>query len=279
MPEDKVHRAHDTNPSSDTKCDIIQPQYGSLPEFGRRGFGCLNFPDRSIGKSAYAIFRLANQVFGFNGWSAQIKYVKPLDDIEHDEKQIHIFDACVCVKLKNGVIHDGFGVGENENTKTAYSSAVTSAFKDALSKFHVCFDTSDSKFDNIDFKVQFDQNKEIAQLKEIEIVPIPPQSTNITTNTAVKQKTATANTKPNSSHSDKSKTSIYSNQKHPVKTKQTNIPQPKHPTQPIQSKDKRSTIGDNDKPRKTQFTVDFGPRRPNAGDTLKVNNGKRPKLD
>lgn len=64
--------------------------------------------------SSHIIFSLANEVFGYNGWSSEIVHIHLVDETidEENEQYSARFDAIVRVILKDGTYNDELGTGE-----------------------------------------------------------------------------------------------------------------------------------------------------------------------
>lgn len=86
---------------------------------------------------------LANDTFGFNGWSSEIRNIS-MDycDIGADKRVSLGVTALIRVTLKDGTFHEDVGFGHIENAKTKYMAfdkckkeATTDALKRALRKF------------------------------------------------------------------------------------------------------------------------------------------------
>lgn len=90
----------------------------------------------------WRIIGLANKIFGFDGWSSEIKSLA--EDYNLDENgKISVGYSCLCrVTLKNGIFKEDIGFGNSENQKMrgmaiekAKKEAVTDALKRALRQF------------------------------------------------------------------------------------------------------------------------------------------------
>lgn len=100
----------------------------------------------------WLIISLANQIFGFDGWSSEVKsFTQEYSDIT--DNKISIGYTCVCrVTLKNGMYKEDVGFGSAENQKIkglaiekAKKEASTDAIKRALRQFgnalgNCCYD-------------------------------------------------------------------------------------------------------------------------------------------
>lgn len=92
--------------------------------------------------AAEKVINLANEVFGFNGWSSGIQNVH-VDYVEEKEGRISMScSAIVRVTLKDGTYHEDVGCGSIENSKTKAAAfekvkkeAATDALKRALRNF------------------------------------------------------------------------------------------------------------------------------------------------
>lgn len=86
---------------------------------------------------------LANDAFGFNGWSSEVRNIT-IDycDVDPDKRVSLGVTATVRVNLQDGTFHEDVGFGHVENAKTKYMAfdkckkeATTDALKRALRKF------------------------------------------------------------------------------------------------------------------------------------------------
>lgn len=85
---------------------------------------------------------LANEVFGFNGWSSEILYWG-VDFVDCEDGRVSLGISCmVRIHLRDGTFHDdiGYGSAENQRSKAAAyekarKEAVTDAMKRALRVF------------------------------------------------------------------------------------------------------------------------------------------------
>jgi DNA repair and recombination protein RAD52 len=90
----------------------------------------------------WRIIGLANKIFGFDGWSSEIKSFKEEYNIDIDNK-ISVGYSCICrVILKNGIYKEDIGFGSSDNQKMrglaiekAKKEACTDALKRALRQF------------------------------------------------------------------------------------------------------------------------------------------------
>ncbi|KAH8554820.1 Rad52/22 double-strand break repair protein [Umbelopsis sp. PMI_123] len=91
----------------------------------------------------HTIINLANKLFGFNGWSSEIKSMTTdyIDVLENGRMNICI-SVVMRVTLKDGTFHEDIGVGSMENCKSkaigiqkAKKEAVTDATKRAIRYF------------------------------------------------------------------------------------------------------------------------------------------------
>ncbi|KAI9284236.1 Rad52 22 double-strand break repair protein [Umbelopsis sp. AD052] len=100
-----------------------------------------------VGKMVYVeghtIINLANKLFGFNGWSSEIKSMTTdyIDVLENGKMNICI-SVVMRVTLKDGTFHEDIGVGFMENCRSkaigiqkAKKEAVTDATKRAIRYF------------------------------------------------------------------------------------------------------------------------------------------------
>lgn len=87
--------------------------------------------------------QMANRIFGYNGWSSEIKSFSIVDIEENiDKRYTALVNAHVRVTLSNGVYREDLGCGIVENIKgkskalqKAHKIAVTDALKRALKQF------------------------------------------------------------------------------------------------------------------------------------------------
>jgi len=85
---------------------------------------------------------LANEIFGFNGWSHSVSQ-QTIDFVDHSQGKFYVgVSAFVKVQLKDGVFHEdiGYGVSEGMRSKAlsiekARKEAVTDGLKRALKSF------------------------------------------------------------------------------------------------------------------------------------------------
>ncbi|KAF2100716.1 RAD52 DNA repair protein, partial [Rhizodiscina lignyota] len=94
--------------------------------------------------AAEKVINLANEVFGFNGWSSSIQNVQ-IDFVDESQSTGKIslgLSTIVRVTLKDGAFHEDIGYGQIENCKgkaaafeKAKKEAATDALKRALRNF------------------------------------------------------------------------------------------------------------------------------------------------
>lgn len=122
----------------------LGPEYLSV----RQGFGSTKLTY----VEGWLIISLANKIFGFDGWSSEIKeYVEEYR--EEIDGKFSIGFSCICrVTLKNGISKEDVGFGSSENQKSkclsiekAKKEAATDALKRALRQFgnalgNCCYD-------------------------------------------------------------------------------------------------------------------------------------------
>jgi DNA repair and recombination protein RAD52 len=82
---------------------------------------------------------LANEVFGFNGWSSQIRDVQVdfIDENEHNQKVSLGLSVIVRVTLRDGTFHEDIGYGHIENCKgkaAAFEKSKKEGTTDALKR-------------------------------------------------------------------------------------------------------------------------------------------------
>lgn len=122
----------------------LGPEYLSV----RTGFGSTKLTY----VEGWLIISLANKIFGFDGWSSEIKNITE-EYCEIVDQKINVAYTCTCrVTLKNGVYKEDVGFGSSENQKIkglaiekAKKEAVTDALKRALRQFgnalgNCCYD-------------------------------------------------------------------------------------------------------------------------------------------
>ncbi|KAL2268745.1 hypothetical protein VTJ83DRAFT_3591 [Remersonia thermophila] len=94
--------------------------------------------------SADKCINLANEVFGFNGWSSSIQYIHvDFEDVDPKTEKVSLgVTVIVRVTLRDGTYHEDVGFGQIDNCKskaTAYEKAkkegTTDALKRALRQF------------------------------------------------------------------------------------------------------------------------------------------------
>lgn len=107
---------------------------------------------RYVYVEGWMMILLANKIFGYNGWSSEIKSMTE----EYCENKNGVFNAgysCICrITLKDGAYREDIGFGSGENMKTkgqaiekAKKEAATDALKRALRQFgnalgNCCYD-------------------------------------------------------------------------------------------------------------------------------------------
>lgn len=94
--------------------------------------------------AAEKVINLANEVFGFNGWSSEVKKCD-MDFVDEDPNTRRIslgLSVIMRVTLRDGTFHEDMGYGHIENCKgkaaafeKARKEAVTDALKRALRSF------------------------------------------------------------------------------------------------------------------------------------------------
>lgn len=85
------------------------------------------------------LVQLANEVFGFNGWSTAVLQVEPLGSENSEEKFSASYSAVVRLTLRDGTFYDASGVGTATNLPHRYmcvskakKQAVTEGIKNAI---------------------------------------------------------------------------------------------------------------------------------------------------
>ncbi|KAF7682637.1 DNA repair and recombination protein RAD52 [Astathelohania contejeani] len=85
----------------------------------------------------WTIISLANKIFGYNGWSSEIKRME-IDYCDTEYDKIHMGVSCVVrITLNDGCYREDVGFGSSENQKTksvAYEKAKKEAVTDALKR-------------------------------------------------------------------------------------------------------------------------------------------------
>lgn len=122
----------------------LSPEYLSV----RTGFGNVQLTY----VEGWLIISLANKIFGFDGWSSEIKsFTEEYIDVRGDKISV-AYTCCCRVTLKNGIFKEDVGFGSAENQKTkglaiekAKKEATTDALKRALRQFgnalgNCCYD-------------------------------------------------------------------------------------------------------------------------------------------
>lgn len=131
-------RQFSSSESEDIQANLTRPLDVDNVQFRSNGTG---------GNVAYLegwrAINLANEIFGFNGWSSEILQIKT-EFSETDSNGRHTVGvSCrVRISLRDGTFHDdiGYGSGENQRSKAtcydkAYKESVTDAMKRALRLF------------------------------------------------------------------------------------------------------------------------------------------------
>lgn len=122
----------------------LSPEYLSV----RTGYGSMQLTY----VEGWLIISLANQIFGFDGWSSEIRSITE-DYCETNEGKVSVGFSCCCrVTLKNGIYKEDVGFGSTDNQKIrgaavekAKKEAATDALKRALRQFgnalgNCCYD-------------------------------------------------------------------------------------------------------------------------------------------
>jgi DNA repair and recombination protein RAD52 len=112
----------------------LGPEYIST----RQGAGGIKVPYLAAEK----VINLANEVFGFNGWSSEVRNVH-IDYVEEKEGKVSMNCSVIMrVTLKDGTYHEDIGCGSMENSRSkaaafdkAKKEAATDAMKRALRSF------------------------------------------------------------------------------------------------------------------------------------------------
>ena len=133
--------ASSVRPFTADEARSIQDQLDQLIEADQ-----IQFRPSAQGSVAYVegwkVLSLANEVFGFNGWSSEILHLG-IDFVDCQDGRISLGISClVRVHLRDGTFHDdiGYGSAENQRSKAvayekARKEAVTDAMKRALRMF------------------------------------------------------------------------------------------------------------------------------------------------
>lgn len=98
-------------------------------------------PGHNMSKIAYiegwTVISLANRIFGFNGWSSEIRSMS-VDCEEIEDRKVTLGISCVVrITLRDGTYREdiGFGSAENQRSKAmAYEKAKKEAATDALKR-------------------------------------------------------------------------------------------------------------------------------------------------
>ncbi|KAI8355543.1 hypothetical protein BD560DRAFT_335908 [Blakeslea trispora] len=124
-------------------------EYKNITEQLRKNLGpeWLNQRTGPNGKLTYiegkTAINIANEIFGFNGWSSQIKETT-VDFVDvSPEGRVNIgISVTIKITLKDGTFHEDVGYGSSENARSKASAfekarkqAVTDATKRALRSF------------------------------------------------------------------------------------------------------------------------------------------------
>lgn len=137
--EDHVSRIHEfTAQEIATLQSRLEKQLG--PEYisTRAGAGGITVHYLAAEK----VINLANEVFGFNGWSSEVRNVH-IDYVEEKEGKVSMnCSVIVRVTLKDGTYHEDIGCGSMENSRSKAAAfekvkkeAATDALKRALRNF------------------------------------------------------------------------------------------------------------------------------------------------
>jgi DNA repair and recombination protein RAD52 len=122
----------------------LSPEYLSV----RSGFGNTQLTY----VEGWAIISLANNIFGFDGWSSEIKFIQQEYCDDQNSKISVGYSCCVRITLKNGTFKEDVGFGSADNQKMkgpaiekAKKEAATDALKRALRQFgnalgNCCYD-------------------------------------------------------------------------------------------------------------------------------------------
>ncbi|KAG0669866.1 DNA repair protein rad52 [Maudiozyma exigua] len=131
------------------------------PEFvsKRIGFG----KNKVAYVEGWKVINLANQIFGYNGWSTDVKSVT-VDFLDERQGRFSIgCSAIICVSLANGSYREdvGYGTAENERRKgVAFENAKKTAVTDALKRAMRCYGNAlGNCFYDKDFLNQIDKMK------------------------------------------------------------------------------------------------------------------------
>ncbi|KAI5171043.1 DNA repair and recombination protein RAD52 [Nematocida sp. LUAm3] len=124
----------------------------------KKGLGpeYIKFRNTGSGEEAYIEGRtaidLANRIFGYNGWSSEVKEANVLETEQKPSGYTVTVTALVKITIKDGASREDIGIGLSENQrikgkaiKVAYKSAITDGIKRALRQFgyalgNCCYD-------------------------------------------------------------------------------------------------------------------------------------------
>lgn len=120
-----------------SRLEILKTNKNSKTRFGQNS-SFYDFPSS-------VLLNLANDVFGFDGWSTEILESNLLTESFDEVKSVHSakFSALIRVTLKDGTYSDAFGTGEATNLPHKYmcfskgkKQAVTDGTKKAILGLH-----------------------------------------------------------------------------------------------------------------------------------------------
>ncbi|XP_069140790.1 uncharacterized protein [Argopecten irradians] len=139
----------DSNASSFGQKDFSTEEYQAIQNALRQRLGP-EFISQRVGAGGqrlayiegWRLINLANETFGFNGWSHAVTN-QTVDFVDHYNGRFYVgVSAFVKVKLKDGVFHEDIGYGVSEGMKSkalsiekARKEAVTDGLKRALKSF------------------------------------------------------------------------------------------------------------------------------------------------
>jgi len=184
----------------------------------------------------FKIISLANEIFGFNGWSHSVTN-QTVDFVDHHQGKFFVgTTATVKVQLKDGAYHEdvGYGVSEGMRSKAlslekARKEAVTDGLKRALKSFGNVL--GNCMMDKEYLKVVSGQNKDPCNYSPAEILQVEAalglqevRSRNLRKKEAYKKKTDVQKTLQSSDKMNVENTEIKSESINEKKTSRDNSP-------------------------------------------------------
>jgi DNA repair and recombination protein RAD52 len=122
--------------------------------------------------AAEKVINLANEVFGFNGWSSEIKgcQIDFVDENQNGKISLGV-SVIVRVTLKDGTFHEDMGYGHIENCKgkaAAFEKAKKEGTTDALKR---ALRTFGNVLGNCIYDKEF-----VAKVTKIKVAPVSPHT-------------------------------------------------------------------------------------------------------